>query len=130
MGRPIKIDATSNGLSAAQNSNSIQDALEALPNFAIPEIEVDVDISTAATPKIDIYFTDAHNTGQQSLLVFKPRAQCEHGSQPQRCKYRHQQRRHHLHSFPSGANIWHIQGVCYLREPRHLRPKHWPMQLL
>jgi len=80
--RPIKIDATSNGLSAAQNSNSIQDALEALPNFAIPEIEVDVDISTAATPKIDIYFTDAHNTGQQSLLVFKPRAQCEHGSQP------------------------------------------------
>jgi len=80
--RPIKIDATSGGMTAAQNSNSIQDALEALPNFAIPEIEVDVDISTAASPKVDIYFTDAHNTGQQSLLVFKARAQCEHGSQP------------------------------------------------
>lgn len=78
--RPIKIDV--DGLTSAENSNSIQDALEALPNFAIPEIEVDVDISTPATPKITIEFTDAHNTGQQSLLQFKPKAKCEHGSQP------------------------------------------------
>jgi len=78
--RPIKIDQA---MTTSQNSNSIQDALEALPNFAIPEIEVDVDITTApATPKIDIYFTDAHNTGRQSLLQFKAEAKCAHGSQP------------------------------------------------
>merc|ERR1712025_1109962 len=75
-----KIDV--NKLSAAQNSNTIQDALEALPNFAIPEVEVDVDISTKASPKISIEFTDAHNTGRQALLQFKPKAKCAHGSQP------------------------------------------------
>lgn len=83
--RPIRIDANAvsdGGLTADQNANSIQDALEALPNFAIPEVEVDVDISTPTKPKITVHFTDAHNTGRQSLLVVKPRAVCEHGSQP------------------------------------------------
>lgn len=82
--RPIKIDTTAvTGLDAEENANSIQDALEALPNFAIPEVEIDFDMKTdPKKPKIDVKFTDAHNTGKQSLLVFKPRAFCEHGSQP------------------------------------------------
>jgi len=78
--RPIKIDAT--GMTAAENANSIQDALEALPNFAIPEVEIDVDLTNTAKPVIDIFFTDGHNTGQQKLLQFFKRAPCESGSQP------------------------------------------------
>jgi hypothetical protein len=56
--------------------------LEALPNFAIPEVEVDVDIDDTAAPVIDIKFTDPHNTGKQKKLQFVDRAKCEHGSQP------------------------------------------------
>merc|ERR1712151_589354 len=78
--RPIKIDTTA--LTADQNANSIQDALEALPNFAIPEIEIDVDQGITAKPVIDIFFTDGHNTGQQKLVQFFKRAPCESGSQP------------------------------------------------
>merc|ERR1712224_13028 len=80
--RPIKIDTT--GLEDFENANSIQDALEALPNFAIPEIEVDVkqDGAKQTSPEIEIYFTDGHNTGKQKLLQFINRAQCEHGAQP------------------------------------------------
>jgi len=83
--RPIKIDVNAvnaGGLTAAENANSIQDALEALPNFAIPQVEVDVDISTPASPKIEVKFTDGHNTGKQNLLSFVSRAACESGSQP------------------------------------------------
>jgi hypothetical protein len=78
--RPIKIDTTL--MSTDENANSIQDALEALPNFAIPEVEVDVDQSTKASPVISIYFTDGHNTGQQKMLQLITRAECEHGAQP------------------------------------------------
>jgi len=81
--RPIKIDATPvTGLSEAKNANSIQDALEALPNFAIPEVEIDVDLANTAKPVISVFFTDGHNTGKQALLKFVPRAGCESGSQP------------------------------------------------
>jgi len=78
--RPIKIDAKT--MSEAENANSIQDALEALPNFAIPEVEVDVNLADKAKPIISIFFTDGHNTGKQHLLEFKKRAACESGSQP------------------------------------------------
>jgi len=81
--RPIKIDTTDKtGLSDAQNANSIQDALEALPNFAIPEIEIDVKQTDRKKPVISVYFTDGHNTGKQNLLQFMPTAKCESGSQP------------------------------------------------
>merc|ERR1719482_1134851 len=81
--RPIKIDTTATtGYSSDQNANSIQDALEALPNFAIPEIEIDVVQTDRKKPEIKVYFTDAHNTGKQNLLQFMPRAKCESGSQP------------------------------------------------
>merc|ERR1711939_766715 len=33
-------------------------------------------------PKISIYFTDGHNTGQQKMLQLITRAECEHGAQP------------------------------------------------
>jgi len=78
--RPIKIDA--DGLTVAQNANSIQDALEALPNFAIPEVEVDVDLADKTKPKINVKFTDGHNTGKQKLLQFIGKAACASGSQP------------------------------------------------
>merc|ERR1719384_423312 len=78
--RPIKIDAT--GMSAAENANCIQDALEALPNFAIPEVEIDVDLANTAKPVIKIYFTDGHNTGKQQLVSFFATAKCESGSHP------------------------------------------------
>merc|ERR1712096_429170 len=66
--RPILIDGA---MADDKNANSIQDALEALPNFAIPEVEVDVDTKTAATkPVIKVFFTDGHNTGKQQLLKF------------------------------------------------------------
>merc|ERR1712080_605106 len=82
--RPIKIDTTATtGMTAEENANSIQDALEALPNFAIPEVEVDVDQTTnAKKPVISIYFTDGHNTGPQTMLQLITRAECEHGAQP------------------------------------------------
>jgi len=86
--RPIKIDTTTvtatAGLTLDENANSIQDALEALPNFAIPEVEVDVTLKGGdkKKPQINIKFTDAHNTGKQNLLEFVPRAKCDSGSQP------------------------------------------------
>merc|ERR1719197_1051057 len=77
--RPILIDTDKK---ADEVANSIQDALEALPNFAIPQIEIDVNLANKAAPVIDVEFTDGHNTGKQTLLVVKDHASCEHGSQP------------------------------------------------
>lgn len=77
--RPIKVDSDA---SEADNANSIQDALEALPNFAIPEIEIDVSLSNKAKPEIKVFFTDGHNTGKQCLLEVISKAGCESGSQP------------------------------------------------
>merc|ERR1712080_712801 len=68
---------------------------EALPNFAIPEVEVDFKFDVANTvppaapavgskkkPQITIKFTDGHNTGKQHLLVAKSQATCLSGGQP------------------------------------------------
>jgi len=66
-------------MTAEQNANSIQDALEALPNFAIPEIEIDVNQAAKKTPKISVFFTDGHNTGKQNLLQVFSRAECSAG---------------------------------------------------
>merc|ERR1712093_40680 len=80
--RPIKLDTrtvANGGLTAEENANSIQDALEALPNFAIPEVEIDVDQGTAATPVISVFFTDGHNTGKQNMLQVVDRSRCAHG---------------------------------------------------
>merc|ERR1711988_726523 len=55
----------------------VQDALEALPNFAIPSVEVDFSgLDFAVT------FVDPTNTGQQSLLGFTVNNDCESGQQP------------------------------------------------
>lgn len=78
--RPILIDTDT--MSAEDNANSVQDALEALPNFAIPEVEVDVKQTTKAKPEITVTFMDGHNTGKQSLLQVISKAGCESGSQP------------------------------------------------
>jgi len=79
--RPIKVDV-SGTMTSAENANSIQDALEALPNFAIPEVEVDFDMSNATAPTIDIAFTDGHNTGKQHMLQHVAASTCVSGSQP------------------------------------------------
>merc|ERR1712146_467875 len=66
--RPIKIDTTpTTGLSVVENANSIQDALEASPNFAIPQVEVDFSV-TGEKISVEVEFTDGHNTGKQPLL--------------------------------------------------------------
>merc|ERR1711907_216361 len=49
---------------------------EALPNFAIPQVEVDFDDTSKTDPKIDVKFTDGHNTGKQQLLIYKATAPC------------------------------------------------------
>jgi hypothetical protein len=77
--RPILIDTDKK---EAEVANSIQDALEALPNFAIPQIEIDVDLANKKAPVIDVEFTDGHNTGKQPLLVVMDHAPCKSGSQP------------------------------------------------
>jgi len=82
--RPIKVDQEATG-GSADNANSIQDALEALPNFAIPQVEVDYDdtvVGKKAEPLIRVKFTDGHNTGKQQMLTFVTKAGCESGSQP------------------------------------------------
>lgn len=88
--RPIKIDVKAGtGLTAMENANSIQDALEALPNFAIPEIEVDFTVTglaghsgSADRPQIRLEFTDGHNTGKQPMVQVFSVADCAAGSQP------------------------------------------------
>lgn len=59
------------------NAESVQDALEALPNFAIPSVEVDFDGAD-----FDVTFVDATTTGQQSLLELSTSNDCESGQQP------------------------------------------------
>merc|ERR1712169_49268 len=66
-----------------ENANSIQDAMEALPNFAIPEVEVDFDGTTdVKKPAITVTFTDGHNTGMQTKIIVMNKATCAAGSQP------------------------------------------------
>lgn len=72
--RAIKFDS---GSSNEANAESVQDALEALPNFAIPSVEVDFD-----GLNFDVTFVDATTTGQQSLLGFSTSNDCESGQQP------------------------------------------------
>lgn len=85
-------------------AHSIQTALESLPNFAIPKVEV---TSTSAVPpysssstkkkgvttttydfaqpftlKFEVQFTDARNSGQQQLLELVSDVKCDSGVQP------------------------------------------------
>merc|ERR1719453_723182 len=74
------------GLTAEENAESIQNALEALPNFAIPSVEVDYDIDDdggdEAKPSFSVTFTDGHNTGKQKLLSISVSTACDSGAQP------------------------------------------------
>jgi len=72
--RPIKFDP--NALDD-ENAESVQDALEALPNFAIPSVEVDFN-----TTNFDVTFVDPSTTGQQHLLGFTNDNSCSAGQQP------------------------------------------------
>merc|ERR1719498_2300119 len=74
------------GLTAAENAESIQNALEALPNFAIPSVEVDYDVDDdggdEGKPSFSVTFTDGHNTGKQKLLSISVVTACDSGAQP------------------------------------------------
>jgi len=65
-----------------RNAESIQDALEALPNFAIPSVEVDYvhDTSLTGTDEdvlsFSVTFVSGHNTGKQALLTIESEAGC------------------------------------------------------
>jgi len=72
--RPIKYDNT---WTDDQNAASVQNALEALPNFAIPSVEVDFDGTD-----FEVTFVDASTTGQQHLLEFYNSNDCDSGQQP------------------------------------------------
>ena len=72
--RPIKFDPT---WTDDQNAESVQNALEALPNFAIPSVEVDF-----SGTDFDVTFVDASTTGQQHLLGFSNSSDCSSGQQP------------------------------------------------
>jgi len=93
-------------------SHSIQTALESLPNFAVPKVEVTTDIAAPAFPctskqtctgkkkaktctttttcdytkafslKFEIKFTDARNSGEQTLLELESDMKCDSGVQP------------------------------------------------
>jgi len=83
-----------------QLSSSIQTALESLPNFAIPRVEVTsnpgvpaytcagvgifevCDFSKKYTLKFEVKFTDARNSGQQPLLEVVSDMKCASGVQP------------------------------------------------
>ena len=72
--RPIQFSPTSTD---DENAESVQDALEALPNFAIPTVEVDF-----TTLDFSVTFVDASTTGQQQLLGFTNNNDCASGQQP------------------------------------------------
>lgn len=72
--RPIRFDPN---LDDDVNAESVQNALEALPNFAIPTVEVDFNGAD-----FDVTFVDASTTGQQRLLSFSNNNACESGQQP------------------------------------------------
>lgn len=66
-------------------SSSVQQALESLPNFAIPSVEVDTvntDDGATFTSLMSVTFNDAANTGQQSLLEVTYTERCTSGSLP------------------------------------------------
>lgn len=83
--RPIPFVHTN---TPAGNANAIQDALEALPNFAIPSVEINQEIpaaggtATGAVHKFEIAFTDASNTNLQSLVSVDTMSDCASESQP------------------------------------------------
>merc|ERR1712196_403392 len=68
--RPVAVDGCTVG--ATGGCRELQYALMELPNFAIPEVEVDlVDIDTTTATTIHTYvvhFSDAANTGKQNTL--------------------------------------------------------------
>jgi len=72
--RPIMYDPTADN---DVNAESVQDALEALPNFAIPSVEIDY-----TDDNFDVTFVDPSTTGQQHLLEFSNDATCASGQQP------------------------------------------------
>jgi len=79
-----------------QISSSIQTALESLPNFVIPSVEVTSNPSvpayactnfacnfdTAYTLTFEVKFTDARNSGKQPILEVETDMKCDSGVQP------------------------------------------------
>merc|ERR1711981_1111484 len=45
-------------------------------------VEIDVDQTNTAAPKISVFFTDGHNTGKQQMLQVIERSRCALGIQP------------------------------------------------
>lgn len=68
----------------AENANSIQNALEALPNFAIPTVEVDVQSNdkTGKKFKFQVDFKDGATTNLQAKLWVDTKTTCADSSQP------------------------------------------------
>merc|ERR1712098_38806 len=81
--RPIIFNAAS----ADDNERAVQTALEALPNFAVPSVEIESFATTTGSAgySFEVHFVDEATTGQQNLLTVNDRqhgGDCDSGAQP------------------------------------------------
>lgn len=69
-----------------QTARSVQTALEALPNFAVPTVEVDVTVDDLGgglfSSTMAVTFVDPANTGEQPLLDLAYSTRCDAGALP------------------------------------------------
>jgi hypothetical protein len=77
------------GGETANNERAVQTALEALPNFAIPTVEIEELTTSGSTGSVgysfEVHFVDEATTGQQQLLTVNGRqhdGSCDSGAQP------------------------------------------------
>lgn len=83
---PVIVSSFQTVDNVTSTSSSLQQALEALPNFAVPSVEVDTSLSDLAGSDISVVmavtFNDPANTGEQPLLQVTASERCEAGSSP------------------------------------------------
>jgi len=79
--RPIVVRP---GVAQTSNAQVIQKAIESLPDFAVPTVEVDIKTASATYSQFtfDVDFKDGATTNKQALLSVDTTVECEHSSQP------------------------------------------------
>lgn len=85
--RPIRVMEQKSQDHGMTNKNAIQDALEALPNFAIPTVEIDYNGTVSSASKwskfeFNVNFVDAATTNEQASLWVDTTTACADSSQP------------------------------------------------
>lgn len=79
--RPIVVRP---GVAQTKNAQVIQKAIESLPDFAVPTVEVDIITASATYSQFtfDVDFKDGATTNKQALLSVDTTVECEDSSQP------------------------------------------------